>query len=801
MNFELSMLSVVDNSFATYAAMTIQDRAIVDARDGLKPSQRQCMYSLLVNKYIHSKPFVKSQECVGRAMADYYVHGDSSCYDLLARMARPYNMRYPLMDFKGQFGPISTGVPSSPRYTDMRLGKLGEYLFNDIEKECIDIWFDNYSNTKVFPSVVPSLGYYNICNGTSGIATSLSSSIPSFNVKEVNEAMIKLLRNPDISFDEIYCAPDFGIGGTILNANEVKEILRYGGGENVKDKLFNGKPMRSSVRMRATATVNEEERAIYFTEVPFGVYTHTIVEQIVDKLNSGEIVGISKDGIKDLSKNEANLKIIYEKGVNPASLIKKLFKLTDLDTFYPINLLMLDKGTSPKLFTWKEALQAHIDHEISTRTKIHEFEVKEIDARLNVVEGLLIALANVDEVVEIIRNSNDKDEAKSKLSECFGFNSAQTDAILRLTLGKLMHLEIQSFVNEKEQLLAAKEKHTKILTDKNLLFDEIEAGFREVINKLGDERKTRLTNFDFASEAEDAEPIEKKELLITYTNFGNVYAQETSTLISQKRGGKGTNFKMKPEEIVVQSISTDNLGWLYAFTNKGRLYSVRTSDISLGKNNVNTLFEFADGEKLSYLTTFSKKTAGEYFYFITKCGMIKKTEVSEYKTQKKGLLAIKLKDNDEVINVFDANGGNIGILSSSGKFIVIDGSEVSVTSRNSMGVTAMKLKDNEEVIAADKIRGNTLITASKYGMVKKGSMDDFKAQNRGGSGILIAGTSTNDVIVDFLTFDKDCDIMIVSSKKNIRVNSSQFSLQSRTAKGSKGISLEDNEIVTSIVKA
>lgn len=801
MSFELPMLDVVENSFATYAAMTIQDRAIVDARDGLKPSQRQCMYSLLTNKYIHSKPYVKSQECVGKAMADYYVHGDSSCYDLLSRMARPYNMRYPLMDFKGQYGPISTGVPSSARYTDMRLGQLGEYLFNNIDKECIDIWFDNYSNTKTFPSVVPSLGYYNICNGTSGIATSLSSSIPSFNVKEVNEAMIKLLRNPDISFDEIYCAPDFGIGGTILNANEVKEILRYGGGENVKDKLFNGKPMRSSVRMRASVTIDESERAIYFTEVPFGVYTHTIVEQIISAMNDGAITGIAKDGIKDLSKNTANIKIIYEKGINPTTLIKKLFKLTDLDTSYPINLLMLDNGTTPRLFTWKEALQAHIGHEIKTRTKIHEFELRKIDARLNVVGGLLIALANVDEVVELIRSSNDSDEAKTKLTERFGFNVAQAEAILRLTLGKLMHLEIQSFVKEKEQLLADKQNHIDILENKELLYDEIEKGFKEVIAKIGDERKTRLENFDFSSEDEDAEPVERKELLITYTNLGNIYAQETTTLIAQKRGGKGTNFKLKADEYVTQSISTDNMGWLYAFTNKGKMYSVMTDSITLGRNNASVLFGLEAGEKVSYINTFSKKSGGNYFYFITKDGMIKKTAVSEYKSQKKGIIAIKLKDGDEVVTVFAANGGNIGVLSSSGKFIVFDGSEISDTGRNTAGVRAIKLKDGESVISAAKIMGDNLVTVTEYGMVKKTSMSEFNTQGRGGTGVSISGVSTNDRVVDFLTFREDCDIMIISSKKNIKIPSAQISTQSRTGKGSKGITLDEKEKVKSIVKA
>ena len=310
---ELDMLEVIEDSFGTYAGMTIQDRAIIDARDCLKPSHRMCMYSMLLNKYTYKKPFVKSQECVGKAMADFYTHGDAACYDLMVRLARPYNQRYPLMGFKGQYGPIKTGKPSAARYTDMRLGELGCKLYDGIDEDSIKIWFDNYSGTKQFPSVVPSLGFYNIVNGTSGIATAMASSIPQFNLREVNEAMIKLLWNPDISFDEIYCAPDFCTAGTILNADAVKEILRYGGGEAVKGMKFNGKKLGSSVRMRATAEFDAEENAIYFTEVPYGVYTHTIVEQIVKGINDGTIIGIAKDGIKDLSKNTANLKIVLEK--------------------------------------------------------------------------------------------------------------------------------------------------------------------------------------------------------------------------------------------------------------------------------------------------------------------------------------------------------------------------------------------------------------------------------------------------------------------------------------------------------
>ena len=801
---QLEMLEVVEDSFATYAAMTIQDRAIIDARDGLKPSHRQCMYSLLLHKYTYKKPFVKSQECVGGAMADFYVHGDSACYDLLTRLARPYNMRYPLMGFKGQYGHIKTGKPSAARYTDMRLGELGCQLYDGIDQDSIDIWFDNYSGTKQFPSVVPSLGFYNICNGTSGIATSLGSSIPQFNLREVNKAMIKLLWNPDIDFDEIYCAPDFCIGGTILNADAVKEILRYGGGKAVKGMKFKGKKLGSSVRMRANATYDADENAIYFTEVPYGVYTHTIVEQIVEGINDGSINGIAKDGIKDLSKNTANLKIVLEKNVNPNNLIKTLFKLTDLDSCYPINMIMLDNGTFPKLFSWKEALQAHLDHEIVVRTKIHQYHLKKIEARINIIDGLLLAIANIDEVVNIIRNSDDKDEAKVSLMNRFGFNEPQVEAILKMTLSKLIHLEVGSFKDEKEKLLLEKEEHESVLNSKELLYKEIEKGLLDVAEKYGDERRTRLTNFDFASEEEDAEPIEKKELLIHFTNLGNIYTQESTTLMTSRRGGKGTKVKLANNEAIVQTLNDTNFSSLLVFSNKGKMYSLSIDDLPVNsKVNVAQFFEFEVGEHITTATSIARKSEVKYFTFVTKNGMIKKTKATEYEHRRgKSLKAINLKDDDEVVSVHFVNDEKVGILTSEGNFVIIETEEINPIGRATAGVRAIKLSTNDKVISSHVIcqKDNMLVTISRGGLAKKTSLEEFPVCNRGIKGRKISGTRDNDFIVDFLTLSEDYDIISISNKGTIKFNTSELRNLSRDATGVKAITLNDGDYVVDLIR-
>ena len=800
---ELDMLSVIEDSFGTYAGMTIQDRAVIDARDGLKPSHRMCMYSLLLRKYTYKKPFVKSQECVGGAMADFYVHGDAACYDLLTRLARPYNMRYPLMGFKGQFGHIKTGKPSAARYTDMRLGELGCQLYDGIDEGCVDIWFDNYSGTKQFPSVVPSLGFYNIVNGTSGIATAMASSIPQFNLREVNEAMIKLLWNPDIDFDEIYCAPDFCIGGTILNADAVKEILRYGGGEAVQGMKWNGKKLGSSVRMRATVEFNSDENALYFTEVPYGVYTHTIVEQIVDGINNGEIIGIAKDGIKDLSKNTANLKIVLEKGVNPSKMIKTLFKKTDLDSCYPINMIMLDHGTYPKLFSWKEALQAHLDHEIDIRTKIHQFHITKIAHRIHIIDGLLIAIANIDDVVQTIRFSNDKDQARSELMKKYPLDEDQTDAILKLTLSKLTHLESSSYNDEKAKLLVEKKEHEDILADNKLLYSEIEKDLREIAKKYGDERRTRLTNFDFAGEEEDAEPIEKKELLIHFTNLGNIYTQESSTLMSVRRGGKGSKVKVGDKEAIIQTLSDDNLGTLLAFSNKGVMYSIATSDLPVnGKINVNQLFEFTNSEKINTITTIARKSEVENFIFITKNGMIKKTKASEYEKKRgKSLKAINLEDDDEVVSVHFVNNEKVGILTSFGNYVIIDTETINAIGRVSKGVKAIKLSDGDKVIDSKIINGKYLITISSAGLIKKADIKDFPVCNRGIKGKRISGVRENDEIVKFLTLKEDCDIIVISNKGTLKFNTAELRVLSREATGVKAMSLTDDVKIVDLIKA
>ena len=785
---KIDLFDVVKESFSTYAGMTIQNRALVDVRDVLKPAARQCMYAQILDKITYKKPYKKAHKSVTAAMDHFYVHGDSSCYELMTRMAKSFTMRYPLEDFKGNYGTISaSGNEAAARYTEMRLGELGCLLYDGIEKDSIDIWFNNYDDTQQFPSVSPSLGFYNICNGSIGIASALSSSIPQFNLKEMNNAMIKLLWNPDIDFDEIYCAPDFCTGATILNADEVKESLKNGSGK--------------SAIIRGSVEYNNTENSLYITEIPYGVYVSTIINQIKNAISDGYLIGINK--IDDLSGRTANLKIILDKNVNVNKIIKQLYKLTSIQDSYTINMMMLDGGTYPKIFGWREALQAHLNHEIKVRTKIHEYDLLQITARLEIIDGILIAIANIEEIVEIIKSSNDKAMAKKKLIDRFNFTNAQVDAILKMTLSRLINLEIQSFKNEKDKLIAEMNNIKSILNDKNLLYKEIEDGLRYVANKYGDERRTRLMNLNYKGNEEDAEPIEEKELLIHFTNLGNLYTQESTTLMTTRRGGKGTKIKLAKNETIVQTINDNNFSSLLVFSNKGKMYTLNIDDLPVNaKVNLAQFFEFEIGEHITTATSLARKNEVKYFIFITKNGMIKKTKASEYSHKRgKSLKAINLKDDDEVINVHFINEDNVGILTFNGNFVIINTEEINSIGRLTTGIRAIKLSPKDYVISSKIILSSDemIVTASKKGLIKKTSLEEFPICSRGIKGKKISNIRDDDKIVDFLTIKNDCDIINISNRGIIKFNTSELRVLSRDATGVKAIKLDDKDYIVSII--
>jgi DNA gyrase subunit A len=785
----MSLKETLEKSFETYAGMTIMDRAICDARDCLKPSARMSMYAQFIEKITPDKPYKKSQKSVSAAMDHFYVHGDAPAYQTFARMGKPFAMRYMLEDFQGITGTIhEPHDEAASRYTEMRLAPISMNLFENIEKETISKWHENYSGEEYYPSVLPSVGFYNIVNGTSGIATAIASSIPQFNLREVNEAMIKLLWNRDTPFDEIYCAPDFCTGGIMLNAAEVKESLKVGSG--------------FACKMRSVVEYDPKERCIIVKETPYGVYTDTIVKQLQDIVMSENNPGIEigSNKILDQSTTTAHIKIFLDKKANPDKVIRYLYKNTSIQYHYPINMIMLDKGKTPKTFGWREALQAHIDHEIEVYTNAYNFDIKKIDARLHILDGLTIALANIDEVVALIKSAPSSQAAKTLLCQKFNLTEIQAKHILDMKLSRLAKLEVEKLKNEIESLLAEKATIQAILADENLLKAEVEKGLRAVASKYGDARRTKVIDLQKDSEEE---PTEIRQLQISITSQNSVFVTETSTLYTQKRGGVGNKFKMNDGEYVIGSVTVASNEEILLFTKSGNVVHCAASSLPLNdKVHIQTLVNISNDEELCAITSANKKATEPYILFFTKNGLIKKSEIGEYNMSRKGALkAITLDAGDEIVNVIFTNTDNVGILTELGNFIIIETDDIRPIGRVARGVRAIKLNDGDNVISARAIPKDTTFIASisGTGLFKKTAISEFTTQGRGTKGAKIQKLNEADWMADFFPIVSQTELLVAATHACIKLTTNDVPTLSKGTLGNKSIKLGPADNVVRIL--
>ena len=771
----MSLKETLEKSFETYAGMTIMDRAICDARDCLKPGARMSMYAQYIEKITPDKPYKKSQKSVAAAMDHFYVHGDMSLYPLFARMGKPFAMRYVLEDFQGNTGTIEeSSNEAASRYTEMRLSPISMNLFTNIEKDTITKWHDNYTGEEQYPAVLPSVGFYNIVNGTSGIATAIASSIPQFNLREVNEAMIKLLWDRDISFDEIYCAPDFCTGGIMLNASEVKESLKVGNG--------------FACKMRSVVEYDSKESCIIVKETPYGVYTETIRGQLAKILESEDNPGIEK--FLDQSGTSALIKIFIGKKANPDKVIRYLYKNTSIQYHYPINMIMLDGGKTPKMFGWREALQAHINHEIEVYTNAYNFDIKKIDARLHILDGLTIALANIDEVVALIKSAPSSQAAKTLLCQKFNFTEIQAKHILDMKLSRLAKLEVEKLKNEIESLIAEKKTIEAILNDETLLKKEIEKGLRAVATKYGDARRTKI--MDLQKNAED-EPTEIRQLQISLSNQNSIFITESSTLYTQKRGGVGNKAKLLDGEYITSSITVASNEVVLFFTKSGNVVNCPASSLPLNdKVHIQTLVNISNDEEICALTSANKKDKPPHILFFTKNGLVKKSELSEYNMARKGAVkALTLDPGDEIVSVVFTSTDRAGILTETGNFIMIETEDIRPIGRVARGVKAIKLNDGDYVISARIIPDDTkyIASISGAGLFKKTSFDEFATQGRGTKGSKIQRLNDGDYMADFYPITKDGEVLVASTNSCIKLTTNDIPIFSRGALGNKSIKL------------
>ena len=781
MIYETDFQKQIENAFLTYGASVAQERAIPDVRDMLKIGLRQGLYAQFTNKLTHKDKMQKAQKSVAAAMNQSYVHGDVAMYDTFIRAARPWSYRYPIEDVQGSFGnPSSPDSHAAARYVEMRAGEVADYFFSGLKKNAIgEQWYSNYDDTEMIPSVLPSIGFWNIVNGCSGIAVAMATSVPQFNLREVNEALIKIIQNPDVSFDEIYCAPDFATGGTIINAKAVRESLKNGKGE--------------SIRIKAKLEYFPDQNMIQATELPYGVFTNTIIEQLAAITNENESYGIER--VVDHTKKTADIRIYLSKGVNPKRMIAKLYKDTSLENWYAINMILLDMGRFPKVFGWREACDAYINHIRECERHIIQFDLDKALARLNIIEGLLIAVANIDEVVAIIRSSQSPDEASSKLIVRFHFNEEQAKAILAMRLSALTKIDAIKLQNEQEEIKQKIEYLQHLLNESTALDAELIKILREVANKFGDTRRTKV--IDIIEEEEMSVSVEEKDVMILLFDNNTLRIIEKDESLNGKRGRKGTNLKPPKGSNLINTLYTTNLGTIAAITSSGKLYNMSITNCDIDTDySIYELCNINAMEKVLLLTDTTSLNSYQTLITVSKHGYIKRSATSEYNlARKKGVAAVKLEDNDILVSVFLSSNENdkIMILGNNGYYNYYPINLISCTGRMTKGVKCIK---SDNVVGATLIKNDIsylgLLTIAEDGHGKITNLNEFSITSRAVKG----NQAMNNQCVAIYAITDTCEKIFLScNNKALVLNIKDIPIQSRLTSGVKLVSSTPVEIM------
>ena len=775
--------NVLSDSYLEYASYNIQRRAIPDSRDGLKWGARQLLYSQALGGFTYDKPFKKAIKSVSQAMGFCYVHGDASAYGTFIRMAKPFAYRYPLQEANGTYGTlIDPEDHSASRYVELRGSHLAALAMQDIKKETITEWEDTYDLEGQFPKVLPCKGIWLGVNGCISIGSGMSCSIPPTNLKEVNNVLIKLVDNPNLSDEECVCMPDFPTGATIINGGQTKQSMIKGTG--------------FACKIRASVEWDKKERCFIVKEMPYATYINTICKELVEIMEEQSNCGIVD--WKDYTKKEPDLRIYLDKKANPDKVLRFLYKNTSLETFFTINMVMLDNGVAPKVFTWKEMLQAHIDHEKVVYRRGFEYDLRKIKNRIHIIDGLLICLARIDEVVATIKGSASTAAAASELMKKFLLDDAQAKAVLDMKLSRLAHLEVKKLEDERTNLLKEADHLNEILNDEVLFNNELKKGWREVAEKFGDARRTKVIQL---AEGSDNEPIEEKQLSLAFTNMGAVYVSETSTLYSQRRNGAGTKFKLEKEEYIIDNIVGKNTSELLFFTDKGNFYHKSMGEFMIDeKQYLTAMVNMGNDEKVVTAALCSKSGQKQHIIFITKNGILKKSKLSEYNLKRNsGALAIKLDAGDEIVSIMLTDDDRIGITSAQGQFIMIETKDISAIGRVARGVQGMKLNDGDCVVGARLINSNDkeLISVSTDGYIKRTPINEFRVTGRATKGVKIQNTKS---LCDFLPVGDESDILVVSTSSQIRLKFKDIPSLSRGTQGVKSLKLSSGAQVITLSK-
>ena len=799
---EVDLKKTMEESYIDYAMSVIASRALPDVRDGLKPVQRRVLFSMIELNNGPDKPHRKCARIVGDTMGKYHPHGDSSIYGALVNMAQDWSTRYPLVDGHGNFGSVDGDGAAAMRYTEARLSKISMEMLADINKNTVD-FAPNFDETEKEPTVLPARYPNLLVNGTSGIAVGMATNIPPHNLKEIIAAVVKIIdniveENRDTEIEEILKivkGPDFPTGATILGTRGIEEAYRTG---------------RGKIRVRAVSnieTLPNGKSQIIVTELPYLVNKARLIEKIADLVKEKKIDGIT--ALNDHSSREGmRICIELRRDVNANVLLNKLYKHTQLqDTFGVIMLALVNN--QPKVMNLMEILKHYLAHQEEVVTRRTQYDLNKARERAHILEGLLKALDNIDEVIRIIRGSENTQVAKAGLMERFELSDAQAQAIVDMRLRTLTGLEREKLEAEYKELMARIRRLEAILADRNLLLRVIREEILAISEKYGDERKTAIGFDEFDISMEDMIPNENT--VITMTKLGYIKRMTVDNFRSQNRGGKGIKgMQTIEDDYIDELLMTTTHHYLMFFTNMGKVYRLKAYEIpEAGRTARGTaiinLLQLQAGEKITAVLSLKDYSQGQYLFMSTKSGIVKKTPIQDYaNVRKTGLAAISLKDDDELIEVkFTDNKKDIILATKYGQCIRFKDTDVRSTGRVSMGVRGINLSDGDEIIGMQLCsQGDYLLIVSEKGMGKRTSMSEFSVQNRGGKGVKCYKiTEKTGNVVGVKAVNDDNEVMMITTEGIIiRIACSDISILGRITSGVKLMNLDEKVSVASIAK-
>ena len=783
-------------AYIDYAMSVIVARALPDVRDGLKPVHRRILYAMNEDGITSDKPYRKCANTVGSVLGRYHPHGDAAVYDAMVRMAQDFSMRYMLIDGHGNFGSIDGDGAAAMRYTEARMAKISNYMLADIEKNTVD-FMPNYDDRLQEPTVLPAQIPALLINGSSGIAVGMATNIPPHNLTEVIDGIIKIIDEDEVTDEDlmqVVKGPDFPTGALILGREGIKEAYTTGKGK---------------ITLRAETEIEEmsgNKQRIIVSSLPYQVNKAKLITNISELVKDKKIEGISE--VRDESDRIDRVRVVIElkRDANAQVVLNQLFKHTQMQDTFGIIMLALVNG-EPKILTLRQCMDCYIDHRKEVVLRRTKFDLDKAEARAHILEGLKIALDNIDEVIEIIRNSYD--DAKERLMKRFGLSDIQAQSILDMRLKTLSGLQREKIENEYDELMKLIAYLKDVLGSEKLVFDIIKKELIEVKEKFGDARKTKIVAAEGEFELEDL--IKDEQAVITLTHFGYIKRMPIDTYKSQKRGGKGiTGTATREEDFVKQIFTASTHDTLLFFTNKGKVYRLKGYEVpeagrtAKGTAIVNIL-SLDRGEKISAVIPISNFAEGKYLLMATKAGMIKKTALSEYNSvRKSGLQAITLKEDDELIDVRMTDGeDNVVLVTREGLCITFAEKDVRPIGRVGQGVIGMKLNDGDEVIGMEPIIAGskaTLLAITENGFGKRTELDEYRVQTRGGKGVITYKITpkTGKIVGIRIATDEEDVMLITNNGTIIRIKVKDISILGRSTQGVTLMRTSDDCKVVSI---